>query len=86
MLYPVIGSQASLIGTFASKLEKRAFRRSWSHFLAFRDGQLNFPGDLKLIAQTKTSAAWLRPLFFLAEDRWKVMVLFRIGSQHFLSV
>jgi hypothetical protein len=29
---------------------------------AFRDGQLNFPGDLKLLAQTKTFAAWLRPL------------------------
>jgi hypothetical protein len=29
---------------------------------AFRDGQLNFQGDLKLLAQTKTFAAWLRPL------------------------
>jgi hypothetical protein len=30
---------------------------------AFRDGQLNFHGDLKLLAQTKTFAAWLRPLY-----------------------
>jgi hypothetical protein len=29
---------------------------------AFRDGQLNFHGDLKLLAQSKTFAAWLRPL------------------------
>ena len=30
---------------------------------AFRDGKLNFHGDLKLLAQPKTFAAWLRPLF-----------------------
>src|SRR6266480_8045706 len=30
---------------------------------AFRDGQLSFHGDLKLLAQPKTFAAWLRPLF-----------------------
>ena len=30
---------------------------------AFRNGQLNFHGDLKLLAQTKTFAAWLRPLY-----------------------
>ncbi len=30
---------------------------------AFHDGQLNFHGDLKLLAQPKTFAAWLRPLF-----------------------
>jgi hypothetical protein len=30
---------------------------------AFRDGRLNFQGDLKLLAQTKTFAAWLRPLY-----------------------
>ena len=29
----------------------------------FRDGKLNFHGDLKLLAQPKTFAAWLRPLF-----------------------
>jgi len=30
---------------------------------AFQDGKLNFHGDLKLLAQPKTFAAWLRPLF-----------------------
>src|SRR6267378_2811938 len=30
---------------------------------AFRDGQLSFHGDLKLLAQPKTFAAWLRPLY-----------------------
>jgi hypothetical protein len=30
---------------------------------AFRDGRLCFQGDLKLLAQTKLFAAWLRPLY-----------------------
>src|SRR6201984_3114551 len=30
---------------------------------AFHNGQLNFQGDLKLLAQPRTFAAWLRPLF-----------------------
>jgi Putative transposase len=30
---------------------------------AFRDGKLNFHGDLKLLAQPRTFAAWLRPVF-----------------------
>ena len=30
---------------------------------AFQNGQLNFHGDLKLLAQPKTFAAWLRPLY-----------------------
>jgi Putative transposase/Transposase zinc-binding domain len=30
---------------------------------AFQDGRLNFHGDLKLLAQPKIFAAWLRPLF-----------------------
>ena len=30
---------------------------------AFHDGKLTFHGDLKLLAQPKTFAAWLRPLF-----------------------
>jgi len=29
----------------------------------FQNGQLNFHADLKLLAQPKTFAAWLRPLF-----------------------
>jgi hypothetical protein len=34
-----------------------------------RDGKLNFHGDLKLLAQPKTFAAWLRPLF---RNEWVV--------------
>jgi len=30
---------------------------------AFQNGQLRFEGDLKLLAQPKIFAAWLRPLF-----------------------
>jgi hypothetical protein len=30
---------------------------------AYRDGKLNFHGDLKLLAQPRTFAAWLRPVF-----------------------
>jgi hypothetical protein len=30
---------------------------------AFHDGQLSFHGDLRPLAQPKTFAAWLRPLF-----------------------
>jgi hypothetical protein len=30
---------------------------------AFRDGHLNFQGDLKLLAEPKIFAAWLRPLY-----------------------
>jgi hypothetical protein len=30
---------------------------------AFQDGQFNFPGNLARLAQPKTFAAWLRPLF-----------------------
>jgi hypothetical protein len=30
---------------------------------AFQNGQLNFHGDLKLLAQPKIFAAWLRPLY-----------------------
>jgi hypothetical protein len=43
----------------------RVFRGKFHEALkrAFRDGELNFHGDLKLLAQPKTFAAWLRPLF-----------------------
>jgi hypothetical protein len=44
---------------------KRVFRGKFVAALkqAFRDGHLNFHGDLKLVAQTKIFAAWLRPLY-----------------------
>src|ERR1700751_648982 len=43
----------------------RVFRGKFHEALkrAFHDGQLNFQGDLKLLAQPRTFAAWLRPLF-----------------------
>ena len=45
-------------GKFVSALER-----------AFQNGQLNFHGDLKLLANPKTFAAWLRPLF---RENWVV--------------
>jgi len=44
---------------------RKVFRRKFVDALkqAFQDGQLNFHGDLKLLAQPKTFAAWLRPLY-----------------------
>jgi Putative transposase/Transposase zinc-binding domain len=43
----------------------RVFRGKFHEALkrAFHDGKLNFHGDLKFLAQPKTFAAWLRPLF-----------------------
>jgi len=45
-----------LSGVFRGKFHE-ALKR------AFHDGKLNFHGDLKLLAQPKPFAAWLRPLF-----------------------
>src|SRR5713101_1985254 len=44
---------------------RRVFRGKFVAGLqqAFQDGQLRFPEDLTLLAQPKTFAAWLRPLF-----------------------
>ena len=44
---------------------RRVFRGKFVAALkqAFRDCHLNFHGDLKLLAQTKIFAAWLRPLY-----------------------
>jgi hypothetical protein len=44
---------------------RRVFRGKFVAGLqqAFRDNQLAFHGDLTLLAQPKTFAAWLRPLF-----------------------
>ena len=44
---------------------RRVFRGKFVAGLkrAFQDGQLNFHGNLALLAQPKTFAAWLRPLF-----------------------
>jgi hypothetical protein len=47
------------------KVLRRVFRGKFHQALkrAFENGQLSFHGDLKLLAQPKTFAAWLRPLF-----------------------
>ena len=47
------------------KVLSRVFRGKFVAALqhAFQDGQLSFHGDLQLLAQPKTFAAWLRPLF-----------------------
>jgi hypothetical protein len=47
------------------KVLSRVFRGKFHEALkrAFHDGKLNFHGDLKLLAQPKTFAVWLRPLF-----------------------
>jgi hypothetical protein len=44
---------------------RRVFRGKFVAALkqAFQNGQLKFPGNLALLAQPKTFAAWLRPLF-----------------------
>ncbi len=47
------------------KVLSRVFRGKFVAALrrAFQDGQLSFYGDVRLLAQPKTFAAWLRPLF-----------------------
>ena len=44
---------------------RKVFRGKFVYALkqAFQNGQLNFHGDLKLLAQRKIFAAWLRPLY-----------------------
>ncbi|HET6175787.1 MAG TPA: IS91 family transposase [Candidatus Sulfotelmatobacter sp.] len=44
---------------------RRVFRGKFVEALkqAFQNGHLNFPGDLKLLAEPKIFAAWLRPLY-----------------------
>src|SRR5438552_14660286 len=47
------------------KVLREVFRGKFVDALeqAFQNGQLNFQGDLKLLAQPKSFAAWLRPLY-----------------------
>ena len=47
------------------KVLRKVFRGKFVNALkeAFQNGQLNFHADLKLLANPKTFAAWLRPLF-----------------------
>src|SRR5213075_133999 len=48
---------------------------------AFHDGQLRFEGDLKLLAQPKTFAAWLRPLF---RKQWVVYLKRPFGGPEYV--
>jgi hypothetical protein len=47
------------------KVLRKVFRGKFIDALqqAFQNGQLHFQGDLQLLGQAKTFAAWLRPLF-----------------------
>jgi hypothetical protein len=62
---------------------RRIFRGKFVEALkqAFRDGRLNFQGDLKLLAQTKTFAAWLRPLY---RQDWVVYLKRPFGGPHYV--
>ena len=62
---------------------RKVFRRKFVAALkqAFRDGQLNFHGDLKLLAQTKTFAAWLRPLY---RQNWIVYLKRPFGGPQYM--
>jgi predicted Zn-ribbon and HTH transcriptional regulator len=53
------------------KVLRKVFRGKFVDALkeAFQNGQLNFHADLKLLANPKTFAAWLRPLF---REKWVV--------------
>ena len=59
------GSNHATTSFFPSRCSAASFAASSHAALkrAFQDGKLNFHGDLKLLAQPKTFAAWLRPLF-----------------------
>jgi hypothetical protein len=54
------------------KVLRKIFRGKFVDALkqAFQNGQLNFQGDLKLLAQPKIFADWLRPLF---QQHWGVL-------------
>ena len=52
-----------LIGLLRKKIEEFMLPRGYLLEQAFQNGQLRFEGDLKLLAQPKIFAAWLRPLF-----------------------
>ena len=65
------------------KVLRKVFRGKFIEALkqAFRDGQLNFHGDLKLLAQTRTFAAWLRPLY---RQHWIVYLKRPFGGPEYV--
>ena len=62
---------------------RKVFRGKFVEALkqAFRDGQLNFHTDLKLLANPKTFAAWLRPLF---REKWVVYLKPPFGGPEYV--
>ena len=62
---------------------RKVFRGKFTDALkqAFHDGQLRFEGDLRLLAQPKTFAAWLRPLF---RKKWVVYLKRPFGGPEYV--
>jgi hypothetical protein len=62
---------------------KKVFRGKFVDALkqAFQDGQLNFQGNLKLLAQPKIFAAWLRPLY---QQDWVVYLKRPFGGPEYV--
>jgi hypothetical protein len=65
------------------KVLRKIFRGKFVDALkqAFQNGQLNFQGDLKLLAQPKIFAAWLRPLF---QQHWVVYLKRPFGGPEYV--
>ena len=65
------------------KALRKVFRGKFVDALkqAFQNGQLNFHADLKLLADPKTFAAWLRPLF---REKWVVYLKPPFGGPEYV--
>jgi Putative transposase/Transposase zinc-binding domain len=65
------------------KVLRKVFRGKFVDALkkAFHNGQLNFPADLKLLADPKTFAAWLRTLF---REKWVVYLKPPFGGPEYV--
>jgi len=65
------------------KVLRKVFRGKFVDALkeAFQNGQLNFYADLKLLANPKTFAAWLRPLF---RKKWVVYLKPPFGGPQYV--
>jgi hypothetical protein len=65
------------------KVLRKIFRGKFVAALkqAFQNGQLNFQGDLKLLAQPRIFAAWLRPLF---HQHWVVYLKPPFGGPEYV--
>ena len=65
------------------KVLRKVFRGKFVDALkqAFQNGQLNFHGDLKLLAKPKIFAAWLRPLY---RQSWVVYLKRPFGGPHYV--